>query len=57
MTKLSNVSRNWTQGKLSQDTIHPALIKMAAESLNAIAINNSFKFNIFSGNAKVACVK
>ena len=33
---------------------------MAAEPLStqlSIAINNSFKYNIFRGNAKVACVK
>ena len=33
---------------------------MAAEPLStplSIAINNSFKYNIFTSNAKVACVK
>ena len=45
---------------IGQDKIPPALIKMAAESLSthlSIAINNSFKYNIFPSNAKVACVK
>ena len=45
---------------IGQDKIPPALIKMAAEPLNtplSIAIDNSFKYNIFPGNAKVACVK
>ena len=45
---------------ISQDKIPPALIKMAAEPLStplSIAINNSFKYNIFPSNAKVACVK
>ena len=45
---------------IGQDKIPPALIKMAAEPLStplSIAINNSFKYNIFPSNAKVACVK
>ena len=45
---------------IGQDKIPLALIKMAAESLSkplSIAINNSFKYNIFPSNAKVACVK
>ena len=45
---------------IGQDKIPPALIKMAAEPLStplSIAINNSFKYNIFPNNAKVACVK
>ena len=40
-----------TRKAISQDTISPALIKMAAEPLSTpllIAINNSFKYNIFS---------
>ena len=45
---------------LTLSVISPALMKVAAESLNAplsIAISNSFKHNIFPSNAKVACVK
>ena len=45
---------------IGQDKIPPTLIKMAAEPLRtplAVAINNSFKYNIFPSNAKVACVK
>ena len=45
---------------IGQDKISPALIKMAAEPLStplSIAINNSFKYNIFLSNAQVACVK
>ena len=45
---------------IGQDKIPPALIKMAAEPLStplSIAINNSFKYNIFPSNAKVTCVK
>ena len=45
---------------IGQDKIPPALIKMAAEPLStplSIAINNSFKYNFFPFNAKVACVK
>ena len=45
---------------IGQDKIPPALIKMAAEPLSiplSIAINNSFKYNIFPSNAKVAYVK
>ena len=45
---------------IDDDKIHPALIKIAAEPLStpiSIGINNSFKQNIFSDNAKVACVK
>ena len=45
---------------IGQDKIPPALIKMAAEPPStplSIAINNSFKYNFFPGNAKVACVK
>ena len=42
---------------IGQDKIPPALIKMAAEPLStplSIAINSSFKYNIFSSNAKLA---
>ena len=45
---------------IGQDKIPPALIKMAAEPLStplSIAINNSFKYNIFPSKAEVACVK
>ena len=45
---------------IGQDKIPPALVKMAAEPLStpfSIAINNSFKYNIFPNNAKVTCVK
>ena len=45
---------------IGEDKIPPALIKMADEPLStplSIAINNSFKFNTFPSNAKVACVK
>ena len=45
---------------IDQDKNPPALIKMAAETVStplSIAINNSFKYNIFHSNAKVACVK
>ena len=45
---------------IGQDKIPPALIKMAAKpwsTLLSIAISNSFKYNIFPSNAKVACVK
>ena len=45
---------------IGQDKTPSALIKMAAEPLStqlSIAINNSFKYNIFRSNAKVACVK
>ena len=45
---------------IGDDKIPPALIKIAAEPLSApfsIAINNSFKQNIFPENAKVTCVK
>ena len=45
---------------IGRDKIPPALIKMAAEPLStplSIAINNSFKNNIFPSNAKEACVK
>ena len=41
---------------IGQDKIPPALIKMAAEPLStplSIAINNSFKYNIFSSNANL----
>ena len=49
-----------TRKAISQDTIPPALIKIAAEPLSTpllIAINNSFKYNIFSSNTKVASIK
>ena len=45
---------------IEDDKIPPALIKIAAEPLStplSIAINNSFKQNIFPNNVKVACVK
>ena len=45
---------------IGDDKIPLALIKVAAEPLStpiSIAINNSFKHNIFPSNAKVACVK
>ena len=45
---------------IGDDKVPPALIKIAAEPLStplSIAINNSFKQNIFLDNAKVACVK
>ena len=45
---------------IGDDKIPPALIKIAAEPLStplSIAINKSFKQNIFPDNAKVACVK
>ena len=45
---------------IGDDKIPPALIKIVAEPLStplSIAINNSFKQNIFPDNAKVACVK
>ena len=45
---------------IDDDKLPPTLIKIAAESLStplSIAINNSFKQNIFPDNAKVACVK
>ena len=45
---------------ITSHEIPPALIKMAAEPLStplSIAINNSFKYNMFPGNAKVVCVK
>ena len=44
---------------IGDDKIPPALIKIAAETLNtplSIAINNSLKQNIFLDNGKVACV-
>ena len=44
---------------IGNDKIPPALIKIAAETLNtplSIAINNSLKQNIFPDNGKVACV-
>ena len=43
-----------------QEKIPLALIKTAAEPLSiplSIATNNSFKYNIFPINEKVACVK
>ena len=40
-----------------QDKIPQALIKMTLSIPLSIAINNSFKYNIFFNNAKVACVK
>ena len=49
-----------TRKAISQATIPPALIKIAAEPLSTsllIAINNSFKYNIFSTNTKVASIK
>ena len=45
---------------IGDDKIYPALIKIAAEPLStplSIEMNNSFKQNVFSNNAKVACVK
>ena len=45
---------------IGQEKVPPALTKMAAEPLNtplAIAINHSFKYNIFPSNANLACVK
>ena len=45
---------------IGQDKVPTALIKMAGESLStllSIAINNTFKYNIFPSNAKVAWVK
>ena len=45
---------------IGYDKIPPALFRMAAEPLStllSIAIKNSFKYNIFPSNAKVACVK
>ena len=45
---------------IGNEKIPPALIEVAAEPLSTsllIRINNSFKHNIFPGNAKVACVK
>ena len=43
-----------------KDKFPPALIEMAAEPLTtpvSVAMTNSFKYNIFPCNAKVACVK
>ena len=45
---------------IGDDKVPPALIKIAAEPLStplSIAIKNSFKYNIFPINAKVAFVK
>ena len=45
---------------IDQDKMLPPLFKIAVESLSTLlstAISNSFKFNFFSSNAKVACVK
>ena len=68
-TIFSPVSSDGVQKQLQQlnprkaigaDKIPPALIKVAAEPFSillSIAINNSFKHNIFPSNAKVACGK
>ena len=45
---------------IGDDKIYPPLIKIAAQPLStplSIEMNNSFKQNVFSNNAKVACVK
>ena len=68
-TRFSSVSIDEVQKWLQQlnprkaignDKIPPTLTKIAAEPLDtplSIAINNSFKHNIFPSNAKIDCVK